>query len=248
MRVLFSILFLYSSICVIGQQTQKPISYKKSDYPSSRFLIKNDTSLFGQVQIITIMTSPKGNSTYSFLCRSWLIIKKNDKVLKQKYYDIEPVGGCSGLYISNTQPLKNLFIASKFGDYEGQTLLIDTTGKITELSGGSFSISQDGNYLFTIWDSDLSGITIYDLKNNKIILEKESAGEERFYEFYFQEGKYYISLDEESKSKTTVVGHVDLATKKIFLLKKPYGFLKKANKLKVFNEVQNLEKCNCGHK
>ncbi len=208
----------------------------------TKFLTTADTSNFGQVQIITTMVTPKGTSN-GFLCRSWLTVRKSDKLLKQKFYEIEPVGGCSGLFLPSFQPLENYFIISKFGDYEGQTLLIDTSGKLIELTGGSFSISTDKKYLFSLWDSDLSGITVFDLTKGKTIMSKEIEDDKQYGDIYFQDGKYYVSYFEDN-----AIGLIDNTNKKITPSKKTTGFLKKSNKLKIFNDVQALAKCNCGRK
>jgi hypothetical protein len=246
MRSQFIIIFSLLTVSLFGQQNKLILQFKKTDYPASKFVTKADTSLLGQVQIIITMTHPKNSSVAKFLCRSWLTIKKNDKILNQKFYDIESVGGCSGLYTPTKQPCKDYFIISKFGDYEGQTLLIDTTGKLTILTGGAFSISTDNNYIFATYDSDVSGITIYDLKSKKLVLSKEKDNEDRYNEFYFQEGSYFVSFDSDETAKEVSVGIIDIKNKKVIVTKKPKTFLKKTNKLKTYNTVQSLAKCNCG--
>lgn len=239
MRALISIILFISVTTCFGLQ-QKQVPFKKGDYPISKFTVTTAASNFGQVKIIITMVSPKV-SLNRFSCRSWLTIQKSDKVLKQKFYEIEPVGGCSGLFFPSTQPLDNFFIISKFGDYEGETLLVDKTGKLIILTGGSFSISADKKYLLSVWDSDLSGITIYDFTSGKTILSKEIEGDKQYGEFYFQDGKYYISYFEDN-----TVGQIDFQNKKVIVLKKQAGFLKKTSKLKIYNDVQTLPKCNCG--
>lgn len=239
MRTLISILLFISVTTCFGQQ-QKQVIFKKENYPISKFNVGTITSNFGQLIITTTMVSPKTRQN-SFLCRSWLTVKKNDKVLAQKYYDIEPVGGCSGLYPPTIQLLDNYFIISKFGDYQGETLLVDKTGKIIVLIGGSFSISADKKYLFSVWDSDITGITIFDLKAGKTILSEESEEDKQFENVYFQDGKFFISYFEDNS-----VAQIDFYNKKIIVSKKQSGFLKKTNKLKVYNDVQTLSKCNCG--
>jgi len=239
MRTLISLLLFISVTACFGQR-QKQITFKREDYPISKFTVSVVASNFGQMKIISTMASPKASSN-SFSCRSWLTIQKSDKVLKQKFYEIEPVGGCSGLFFPTTQPLDNCFIISKFGDYEGETLLVDKTGKLIVLTGGSFSISADKKYLFSVWDSDLSGITIYDFTSGKTILSKEIEGDKQYGEFYFQDGKYYISYFENN-----TLGQIDLQNKKVVVLKKQAGFLKNTNKLKIYNDVKTLPKCNCG--
>jgi hypothetical protein len=240
MKLLTLYFLLFFSLAALGQQ-QKRVAFKKSAYPASKFLVTTDTSFFGGIQIITAMVTHKGRSSAGFLCRSWLIIKKSDRILKQKFYDIEPVGGCSGLFSPSKQPLEDYFIISKFGDYEGETLLIDTSGKLIELIGGSFLISTDRKHLFSIWNSDLTGITVYDLVNRKIILSKEVEGYHEYRDIYFQSGNYYVSYYED-----VAVGQIDFDAKKIISTNRTQGFLKKVNKLKTYNDVQSLPKCNCG--
>jgi hypothetical protein len=233
-------LFLFSTTCFAQQQKQ--FTFKQLDYPTSKYTLTADTTNFGKVQIITNMVASKESSN-GFLCRSWLTIRKNHKVLKQKFYEIEPVGGCSGIFLPSAQPLATYFIISKFGDYEGKTLLIDTTGKLVELKGGSYSISADKRYLFSLWDSDVSGITIFDLTTGKTILSKENENDKEYNDIYFQDGKFYVSSFENNYVET-----IDVQNKRISMSDRPKGFLKKTNKLKIYNDVQTLAKCNCGRK
>lgn len=246
MRQILSITFLLLTIQSFGQKNKQNLQFNKTYYPASKFVNIADTSYLGQVKIIANMSHPIKNSDANFSCRSWLAILKNNKVITRKFYDIEAVGGCAGLYKPTIQPCKNYFILSKFGDYAGQTLIVDTNGKLTILTGGAFSISTDKHYLFATYDSDVSGITIYDLKNKKIILSKESSGEERFNEFYFEDGTYFVSMEHNDTSKEMSVGKLDIKNKKITVVKKPNSFLKNKLKLKMYNEVQSLAKCNCG--
>jgi hypothetical protein len=90
------------------------------------------------------MIHPKKNTANQFACRAWLYIRKNRKTVSKKFYDIDPVGSCSGLYLPSQQPLKDYFIISKFGDYDGETLLIDASGKLTTLQGGALQCQRMG--------------------------------------------------------------------------------------------------------
>jgi len=231
--------------CLHGKAQQN--DFNKKNYPTSAFQIKSDTSSFGALKIVVTMVHPQNEVTAKFSCRTWLTIMKNGKRLKQKSYNIEPVGGCSGVYIPRKQPCKNYFILSKFGDYEGQTLLIDIDGKLTTLKGGSFSISNDGNYLFSIFDSDVSGITVYDLKHKKIVLSAERNDDKRYSDVYFKDGKYFVSFEEETNATATSVGRIDVRQGMIYVTKIANSFLKNDAKLPVFNEVKSLQHCNCGY-
>ena len=244
MRTPLVILFILLTVSVFAQTKKQAVSFKKINYPASRFITKADTFSVGKVQIIITMTQPKNSSVEKFLCRSWLTIKKNNKVITQKYYDIEPVGGCSGLYTPETQPCKDYFFISKFGDYNGQTLIIDTTGKLTVLPGGPFSVSKDNHYVFCFYDSDISGITVYDLKNKKILLNKEEGG---YYGAYFQDGKYFLAVEDSTNSNGVSAGYIEFnKNQKTTSIKKSNISLRKADGLKIYNEVADLLHCNCG--
>ncbi len=250
MRPLLINIILLFNLNLFGQLKlpEQILRFKKTDYPSSKFQIKSDTSYLGQVEIIITMTSPKiNNSIHKFYCRSWLTIKKNGKLLNQKYYEIEPVGGCSGLYTPTKQPCEDHFIISKFGDYGGQTLIVDTSGSLKVLIGGAFSLSKDNRYLFALYDSDISGITVFDLKNKKMILSEERNDDKEYDEFYYQDGKYFVSFfTDDKQSKEHLVGTIDIVNKKVTEVKNSKYFLKKSNILKPYNEVKSLTRCNCG--
>lgn len=245
MKHFIFLIFIFLTQQSYGQTSNKIKPFNKSDYPTSKFIIKSDTNFLGKVQIVINQVKTKNNSMTPFYCRSWMSIKKENKVVKHFYYDIEPVGGCSGLFIPKEQPIKDLFIASKFGDYEGEIIIIDTFGKVTTELGGHFFISKDKRYLFSPYDSDLSGLTVYDLQQMKTLYTKEFE-EGYFGDWYFQEGKFLsrILIDDEVTGKNKVA-IFNLDTKKISLSEKPENYLKAINKLKVYNSIENGN-CNCG--
>ncbi|MEI6184901.1 MAG: hypothetical protein WCP65_05180, partial [Bacteroidota bacterium] len=109
-----------------------------------------------------------------------------------------------------------------------------------------FSVSADNNYLFTMHDSDVPGITIYDIKNKKIVLNDERNDDEQYNEFYYQKGKYYVSFVAEAGAKELSFGTIDLKNKKLEVIKKTASFLKSTNKMQVYNSVESLTNCNCG--
>ena len=59
-------------------------------------------------------------------CRCWLNVKKSDSLISKVFYkNILAYGSCAGIYLPAKQPKKKYFIASKFGDYEGEILIIN---------------------------------------------------------------------------------------------------------------------------
>lgn len=244
MKVNVLLIVLFSTFSVVAQTKKAVVAFNPSDYPSTGYRISSDTTWFGSLQIVRTMVHPRNTSTAKFHCRSWLTIQLHHKVLTQKFYDIEPVGGCSGLYVPKEQPCRGYFILSKFGDYQGETLLIDSSGKLTVIKGGSFSITKDKHYLFTLYDSDVSGMSVYDLNLHKLVWSREAKGEVRYNDFFMQDGKYYVSFSNEEN--LTQVGLMDFKSKQIQMQKKSGTSSNPSYKLTMYNDVQDLEQCNCG--
>lgn len=137
-----------------------------------------------QVVIKIIQLRPSEDS-YEFSCRGLIRTIKGNKIINEiNYGNIEPVGSSFGLVYSKKQNNKNLFIASKFGDYSGEIIIIDESGKIQNFQGGQYFITKNEKYLVSGWSSDLSGLTIYDLKKKQIRFNNEL-------DFYL--GDWYLS-------------------------------------------------------
>lgn len=244
--MLKSILFILLSFLFHHEIfAQFPIKINK-DIINKNIELKTDTIKFGKLRVVTTLIHSKNPSESNFSCKAWLSIYKDKKIISQKTYNIEPLGGCSGLYAAPTNISQKFLIVSKFGDYHGETILINREGKIINLHGGSFSISKDQKYLFSIVDSDISEIMIFDLIHEKIIANKEVIGEKRFDSFHFLNGNYYVSYEKENGSKKQTINLINLKENRLQAVEIPNEFFKKSKKLFEYNAVQKLAKCNCG--
>jgi hypothetical protein len=189
MKEALSVVAFLFSVISFGQN-DKFIAFDAANYPAETYYIKTQLYTFNNFQIEITHVSPKENNQAGFVCRYWLIVKSGNKVIDGLYYDnSESLGGCSGIYVDKLQP-KNYFILTKFGDYNGELLLIDNTGKIQKYHGGIYHISDDLKYLFSTYDSDLSGITIFDLSKNKVVFTSDDL-KDYIYGFYYRDGKYF---------------------------------------------------------
>lgn len=250
MRILTFLLLtsLLSAVKLCGQTSEPFEFFKLSDYPKDKYLIKLATVPFGKLKIeirqIKLLDDKLNSS--EFYCRGWLTITQGKKVVKQLYFkSIEPVGGCSGLFIPDKQPRKDIFILSKFGDYDGRIFLIDTLGRITEKMGGIFSISKNKRFLFSTYGSDLSGLTVYDL-NKKLILFSGNL-KPQLSDWYFQDKKYFavVKYDELANAKIEIATF-NFRTKKIIITTADKTYPKAENKLNVLNDINGAKSCNCG--
>lgn len=246
---IFLLIGLLSVCKLCGQTYDKIESFSPSDYSKDKYQIKLDTVTFGKLKIEIRQVKLLDNKTSTpsdFYCRGWLTVTEGKKIVRQLYFkSIEPVGGCSGLFIPDKQPRKDIFVVSKFGDYDGSIFIIDTTGKVTEKMGGVFSISKDKRYLFSSYDSDLSGLTVYDL-NKKLILFSDTI-QPYLAEWYFQNGKYFAIVSEDVVQDDKIkIATFDFNTNKIVLTKADKTYPKTENKLTIFNDYIHSKDCNCG--
>ena len=113
--------------------------------------------------------------------------------------------------------------------------------------GGIFFISKDKHYLFSSYDSNLSGLTVYDL-NKRLILFSDTI-EPYLADWYFQDKKYFAIVSEDIiQDNRTKIATYDFAQNKLTI---SFSFVDKEypkteNKLKVYNDYQYARDCNCG--
>jgi hypothetical protein len=230
-------------------QADKYLVFSKSDYPADKYSIKADTFNFVDFKIELTqvkLTDYKNANNTSVFCRIWLIVKKGSEIIDKLFIrDCEGVGGCSGIYASDKQPIKGYFILSKFGDYDGQIIIIDTSGKIKTYFGGQYFLSVDNKYLFSTYDSDLAGLTVYDLSQNKVLFTSDTT---RTYlaDFYFCDNKYFaIVSDDIKRLNETDIVTFDFKTNNLIKSTVNDNYISKAKKLKEYN-VFTYGPCSCG--
>jgi hypothetical protein len=247
-----SLIVLVSTLlaCQISfaQHSDKPEVFNAADYPSDKYGIKLDSAIFLNYKIEFRQLKSlvmKRDDTTAISCRAWVTIRNKGKITKQIYFkNIEAVGSCSGLFIPAVQPKQDVFIFSKFGDYDGVIYFVDVHGKITEKSGGVFYLSADKRYLFSPYYSDLAGITIYDLEKKHILYSFDL--ESHLEDWYFQDGTYFaIASTTENLYTKIKIANFDLSTNQITFSTVDRNYPKAENKLEIHNDYSQKD-CNCG--
>ncbi len=247
--------------------------FRVKDYPSSMFQIKYDSSRFGDytIEVVHVLnvsypgivdSTHPSELTDALSCKGWLFLKKGTKTVQTMCYaNMDAVGGCSGIYIPEKQPRQDYFLVAKYGDYNGNTILIHKDGTITNLPGGFLQISPDNRYLFSNFDSDQPGVTIFDFDSHKILLTPDSSEfdstlrEPYIQTCYYKNHNYMARVftdDEEGENPDTL--HITVATydfKKNMLIytKANKDFFKSSDALPDYtpNDVTDGHKsCNCG--
>lgn len=144
-------------------------------------------------------------------------VRKADTSLDTiSFKHMQDMGYVAGLFIPKPQPLNDYFMIVKHGDYDGHLLLIDKAGKIINLGGGSFFLTDDKNYLFSLYeaDSDGTGFSVYDLKNKQIAYKSDKDPRFANIDQWYKDDKgYFFTSDEDGKTKQIYV--YDFAKKKL---------------------------------
>ena len=171
------VICLSVSLELYGQGLQKlkdGVSIKGENYYESEYIIEY---MKFKIDTVTIETAQvfgnASNSKDDIYCRAIIQTKSKQGIIDELYFkSIEAVGSSYGICFTKNQINKNYVIGSKYGDYSGLLIIIDSSGMIMNEPGGNYFTSGN-RYLISNWYSDLSGITIFDMGMNKIVYSKE---------------------------------------------------------------------------
>ena len=147
------------------------------------------------------------------LCNAEISIKKNgNKIDSIIFKEIEGVGGDYGLNVYN-ELINDHLIITKYGDYDGLTIIINNKGEVFSIIGGYIFVDFESNILFSIYDSDLSGFSVFDLSSDSEIL-KTTEMEDRPNAFYKQKSEYLMKTIND-ETETEAIWNVNLLTKEL---------------------------------
>jgi hypothetical protein len=202
MKKFLSMLFCLSiGIALNGQNLQKldnGIIIKGTKYLYKDFNTEFQTFTLDSIKIEIAQIFRKEFSYDKFNCKAIIPTKTNNKIINELYLEnIEPVGSSYEICFNKNQFIKNYIIDSKYGDYEGFVIIIDSKGKILKKLGGNYFISLNKKYLISDWNSDLSGITVFDFDKNSFIYSKELPV--YLSKWHLNGGKYYAAQWDDDK-------------------------------------------------
>jgi hypothetical protein len=99
--------------------------------------------------------------------------ERGNCIAKLDFEDIQPLGSRAGIFLPLKQEAPGHFILTKYGDYDGRTIIITDEGKLFNLGGGTYRVFRH-RYLVTpraLPDVDEYGdFSVFDLKENKILI------------------------------------------------------------------------------
>ncbi|MBK8845493.1 MAG: hypothetical protein IPO27_02610 [Bacteroidetes bacterium] len=230
--------------------------YNPEDYPKESFRTQVESHRIKNVEVKLIEVFNNNYFTNkSLYCRAWMHVLLADTIYERLYFDnMNAYRGCSGIYFDKDQP-PNFLVFSKFGDYDGRTIIIDTNGTVHNLSGGNYFISRDGRFLFSIYDSDKNGLTVFDFRLVKVAFADDDMFS-RIDNWYFQGGKYF-SIDQEGdemlEEETTNPNFLPQFSIQVFdftkrALKKerlPFENLIEDNRIDIIPRFKTVQQCQC---
>jgi hypothetical protein len=196
------ILMLLVIVAYAAGQESKP-SFKTSDYPPADFTVTHQTVRKGTVEIMATQVKPeKQDLGRPLYCRAWVDIKVgNARAKKLVFPDIDPVAASYGLFMPQQQPIPGFLFFEKHGDYDGRLYLVDASGRVTNLKGGWFFLDPSKRYLFSEYGSDSPEITVFDLKEKRVVFNSKIPTDVNWYQL--GERYAFLTIDEELRPHST---------------------------------------------
>lgn len=159
---------------ILAQQHHSITQIPAATYPASAYVVNTDSFKLGAMTMHLTNIKAKPHQTISFWCRAALAITYNgDTVLSRFFPDVHAVGGCSGIYMQPIVRGSYVFV-SKFGDYQGRTIAIDTTGKVLDIRGGITYYNPLIDWIVAEHNSDIGGLSVYNTKTGKLVFDSEA--------------------------------------------------------------------------
>jgi len=194
--VLVSILGLLLPLISYGAESYKPFipkQYNPNDVKISQAEFRNGDTL---IKIIQVKTISQKYDLPPFLCRAWLDVTRSQKIVFRRYFDnIEALGSSFGLFVPAVQPLSPFFAVVKNGDYDGRLFLVREDGKVSDLLGGLYFISENKRYLFSHYFSDISGLAVFDLQAGRVVFSSDKLSAHQ-HQWYIRKGSYFFTASE----------------------------------------------------
>lgn len=167
------------------------------DYDPKEFHVSQSEHYNGST-LIRIIQAKKISKNYNeppYLCRAWIEITKAKQAVFKKYFDdIDAVAFSYGLFIPDMQPPSPYFAVVKNGDYDGHLYLVNGDGKINDLMGGFYFITNDKRYLFSQYASDGTGLVVFDLKAGQTVYSSDKIP--YIHQWYVKDGVYFFTESE----------------------------------------------------
>jgi len=146
-----------------GKEPFQP--FAAEDYDPKQFRVTTRDIQHGQA-LIRIVNARKIGKQKSAprVCRAWLMVDVAGKPVFERYFaDIDRSGGPFGLFLPGRQVPSPYFAVAKLGDHDGRLFLIHQDGRVLDIEGGFYIVSQDRKTIFSQYASDVNRVIVFDV-------------------------------------------------------------------------------------
>jgi hypothetical protein len=224
--------------------------FNPREYSSQECIISHKDIQHGDILIsITQAKRISRHDQPPYWCRAWLDISKSSQSIYSKYFDnIEAVGFSYGIFVPTVQPPSPYLAIVKNGDYDGRLFLVLNDGKVIEVMGGFYFMTDDKHYLFSIYASDSDGLSVFDLKIGQTVFSSKDLAP--IYQWYTKDGVYFFTESEWlpvnkgfSSEKEGVAYFYDINTHKLIQKKISASEIATARKVQYDFDPRNYDDC-----
>jgi hypothetical protein len=230
-KVYATMLILIFGISIFGQ-IAKTDTFKITE-------IKRE---IGDITVVITQYKTLIESSKTPYCKAFIkTIKQGKEISSLNFSSIEPVGDDYGFFVYSNL-IKNHLLISKFGDYDGSTIIINSDGQIFSTIGGNISVDLEAGLVFSIYASDLTGFSVFDLVKDSVIIKMVDI-EERPVEFYKSSNANYYFLAKDDETNDESVWEIEFDLERILNVDIDAKMLKDKN-LKLLVDYKEV-KINC---
>lgn len=259
--------FTLAALCILfalnAQRYQPATQIPNTTYSELAYNTQADSFHFGKLTIRLANIKARQKQNVSFWCRGAVAVTHDADTIFSRYYaDISAAGGCSGMYIQPVLHGSYVFL-SKYGDYRGRTIAIDTNGKVIDIRGGITYYNPLMDWIVAEHNSDIGGLSVFNTKTGKIVFDSEEPqinGDTCFIcgryltDVRYDERYLYVTYMSDEENNNQQSGMVrsfrfEHDTQAISLAPVPTAYLDNLPHMEVINDVLSTfpYNCNCGH-
>jgi hypothetical protein len=171
---------------------------------SDSLIISEITKRLDDIRVDIIQYKFLKESPSTSYCKAKVLIYKNERLIDLIRYDyIDPVGSHYGL-LAYDSLINNHIVISKYGDYSGETIIINKSGEKFFTIGGYSCFDNSSSLLFSILDSDLSGLSVFDLNTDSEIFKVVDIEDRPSEIFKTDKGQYYFSATNDESGAESI--------------------------------------------
>lgn len=189
---------LFGLLLAIGTADAKdPFQpYVAEDYDPKQVRITTRDIRHGEALIRIVQVRKIGKQKAApRACRAWLMVDVGGKPVFERYFaDIDPAGASFGLFLPARQVPSPYFAVVKLGDRDGRLFLVHQDGRVLDLEGGFYIVSQDKRVIFSQYASDVNKVVVFDVASGATLFVARDLP--HIHDWYLIDGNYVFTESE----------------------------------------------------